>query len=53
MARVRSLAMARHKCRLREMAEWLEYHVAAIGLLNLNLGTCVRPLIKLKIGRGL
>jgi hypothetical protein len=31
MARDRSLAMDRHSCRLRYMAEWSEDHVAAIG----------------------
>jgi hypothetical protein len=31
MARNRSLAMAKHKCRLWLMAEWSEDYVATIG----------------------
>jgi hypothetical protein len=36
IARDRSLAMTRHRCRPRWMAEWSKDHVAAIGFLNLN-----------------
>jgi hypothetical protein len=39
MARDRSLVMARCSCRSWYMAKRLEDHVAAIGSLNLNLGT--------------
>jgi hypothetical protein len=38
IARDRSLAMARHRCRPQWMAEWLEDHGVAIASLNLNFG---------------
>jgi hypothetical protein len=34
--------MARRRCRLREMAEWLKDHVAAIGSLNSDIGFVVK-----------
>jgi hypothetical protein len=52
MARDRLLAMARHSCRLRQMVEWLEDHVAAIGSLKLNSVLVVRFLAKLETGQG-
>jgi hypothetical protein len=38
IARDKSLAIARHRCRSWYMAEWSEDHGAAIGSLNLNFG---------------
>jgi hypothetical protein len=41
IARHKSLAMARHRCRSWYMAEWLEDHMAAIGSLNSKFGYLV------------
>jgi hypothetical protein len=52
MSRDRSLGMARHSYKFLQMAEWLEDHVAAIGLIKLNSALVVRILAKLETGWG-
>jgi hypothetical protein len=42
MARDRLLAITRHSCRFRKMAEWSEDHVVAISPLKLNSVLVVR-----------
>jgi hypothetical protein len=44
--------MARHSYKFLQMAEWLEDHVAAIGLIKLNSALVVRILAKLETGWG-
>jgi hypothetical protein len=50
MTKDRSIALARHRCRPRYMAEWSEDHMAAIGHLILTLELLVES-CKLETGR--
>jgi hypothetical protein len=53
IARHRSLAMARHRCRLRQMAEWLEDHVPAIGFYTQHFGLVDRTWLNWRAGGAL
>jgi hypothetical protein len=53
MARDRPLAMSRHSCRLRYMAEWSEDHVSAIGLFKLNFVLVVWLWLSWRLGGAL